>query len=39
MGIKSYYESYHRVKRVRCIWCRRLVVLSERYINDRYPAG
>ena len=35
MGIKGYYESYHRVKVSEKI-CRRMVVLSERYINDRY---
>ena len=35
LGIKGYYESYHRVK-VSEIICRRMVVLAERYINDRY---
>ena len=35
MGIKSYYESYHRV-RVPDALVRRAVVLSERYINDRF---
>ena len=35
LGIKSYYEDYHRVK-VSPEICRRMVVLSERYINDRY---
>ena len=34
-GIKGYYESYHRVK-VSDQIVRRMVVLSERYINDRY---
>ncbi len=35
LGIKGYYESYHRVKVSEQI-CRRMVVLAERYINDRY---
>ena len=35
LGIKSYYEEYHRV-RVSPEICRRMVVLAERYINDRY---
>ena len=35
LGIKGYYESYHRVKVSEKI-CRRVVVLAERYINDRY---
>ena len=35
LGIKGYYESYHRVKVYEKI-CRRMVVLAERYINDRY---
>ena len=35
MGIKSYYESYHRVRVPEAI-VRRAVVLSERYINDRF---
>jgi ATP-dependent Clp protease ATP-binding subunit ClpA len=35
MGIKSYYEDYHRV-RVPDQIVRRCVVLSERYINDRF---
>ena len=35
LGIKGYYESYHRVKVSEKI-CRRMVVLAERYINDRY---
>lgn len=34
-GIKSYYENYHRV-RVPKPMLRRTVVLSERYINDRF---
>lgn len=34
-GIKSYYESYHRV-RVPEALVRRTVVLSERYITDRF---
>lgn len=34
-GIKGYYESYHRVK-VSDQTVRRMVVLAERYINDRY---
>ncbi len=35
LGIKGYYENYHRVK-VSEGMCRRMVVLAERYINDRY---
>jgi ATP-dependent Clp protease ATP-binding subunit ClpC len=35
MGIKSYYENYHRVKVPEQI-IKRAVVLSERYINDRF---
>jgi len=35
MGIKSYYEAYHRI-RVPDAIVRRTVVLSERYINDRF---
>ena len=35
LGIKGYYEKYHRVK-VSDQVARRLVVLAERYINDRY---
>ena len=35
LGIKGYYESYHRVKVSEKI-CRRMVVLAERYINDRF---
>lgn len=35
MGIKSYYEAYHRVRVPEAI-VRRAVVLSERYINDRF---
>ena len=35
LGIKGYYENYHRVK-VSEEMCRRMVVLAERYINDRY---
>ncbi|MGI6256270.1 MAG: ATP-dependent Clp protease ATP-binding subunit [Acutalibacter sp.] len=35
LGIKGYYESFHRVK-VSDAMCRRMVVLAERYINDRY---
>lgn len=35
MGIKSYYESYHRVRVPEYI-VRRTVVLSERYITDRF---
>ncbi len=35
MGIKTYYEAYHRV-RVPDAIVRRAVVLSERYINDRF---
>lgn len=34
-GIKSYYEQYHRV-RVPEVMVKRAVVLSERYINDRF---
>ena len=34
-GIKSYYETYHRVRVPEAI-SRRTVVLSERYINDRF---
>lgn len=34
-GIKSYYESYHRVKVTDDI-VRRIVTLSERYITDRF---
>ena len=34
-GIKSYYEQYHRVRVPEEI-VRRTVVLSERYINDRF---
>lgn len=34
-GIKSYYESYHRVQ-VSPLIVRHAVTLSERYINDRY---
>ncbi len=34
-GIKSYYESYHRVKVSEDI-ARRTVIMSERYITDRY---
>ena len=34
-GVKGYYESYHRVK-VSDQTVRRMVVLAERYINDRY---
>lgn len=34
-GIKSYYENFHRV-RVSDDLCRRAVVLSERYITDRF---
>lgn len=34
-GIKSYYEDYHRVRIPEGI-VRRCVVLSERYINDRF---
>ena len=34
-GIKSYYEQYHRV-RVPEAMVKRAVVLSERYINDRF---
>ena len=35
LGIKGYYEAFHRVK-VSDGMCRRMVVLAERYINDRY---
>ncbi len=35
LGIKNYYESYHRVT-VSDAVARRIVVLAERYINDRY---
>lgn len=35
MGIKSYYENYHSVK-VSEKTARRIVTLSERYINDRF---
>ncbi len=35
LGIKSYYEAYHRVTVSEKI-ARRMVVLAERYINDRY---
>lgn len=35
MGIKSYYEDYHRVKMSDDI-VRKTVVLSERYITDRF---
>lgn len=35
MGIKGYYEDYHRVK-VPDNMIRDIVVLSERYINDRF---
>lgn len=35
MGIKSYYENYHNVK-VSEKTARRIVTLSERYINDRF---
>lgn len=35
LGIKKYYESYHRVT-VSPEIAKRLVVLSERYINDRF---
>lgn len=35
MGIKSYYETYHRVTMPDEI-VRKIVVLSERYITDRY---
>ncbi len=34
-GIKSYYENYHRVHVSNAI-TKRIVTLSERYINDRY---
>ena len=35
MGIKSYYENYHHVQ-ISDQLVRRAVVLSERYINDRF---
>ncbi|XOQ47436.1 MAG: ATP-dependent Clp protease ATP-binding subunit ClpE [Eubacteriales bacterium] len=35
MGIKSYYEAYHRVHVSEQI-VRKAVILSERYINDRF---
>jgi ATP-dependent Clp protease ATP-binding subunit ClpA len=35
MGIKDYYENYHRVAVSESL-IRRAVVLSERYINDRF---
>lgn len=35
MGIKKYYEDYHRVTVSEDI-VKRMVVLAERYINDRY---
>ncbi len=35
MGIRSYYEQYHRVQ-VPDAMIRRIASLSERYINDRY---
>ncbi|WP_369298525.1 AAA family ATPase, partial [uncultured Neglectibacter sp.] len=35
LGIKGYYEAYHRVTVSEQI-ARRMVVLSERYVNDRY---
>ena len=35
LGIKNYYENFHRVTVSEHI-ARRMVVLSERYINDRY---
>ena len=35
LGIRTYYEQYHRVRVPEDI-VRRVVVLSERYINDRY---
>ncbi len=35
MGIKSYYETYHRVRVPEQI-VRKAAVLSERYINDRF---
>ena len=35
LGIKKYYEDYHRVTVSEAI-ARRMVVLSERYISDRY---
>lgn len=35
LGIKGYYEAYHRVS-VSPQVARRIVVLAERYINDRY---
>lgn len=34
-GVKNYYETYHRV-RVSDSLIRRAVILSERYINDRF---
>ena len=35
LGIKSYYENYHRV-RISDALVRRAVILSERYITDRF---
>ena len=35
LGIKNYYEAYHRVQ-VSEQMVRRMVVLSERYVSDRY---
>ena len=35
LGIKGYYEKYHNV-RVSDATAKRIVVLSERYISDRY---
>ncbi|MGB4024643.1 MAG: ATP-dependent Clp protease ATP-binding subunit [Acutalibacteraceae bacterium] len=35
IGIKSYYENYHRVE-ISDSLVRRAVILSERYINDRF---
>ncbi len=35
LGIKSYYENYHRVSITDSL-VRRAVILSERYINDRF---
>lgn len=35
MGVKSYYEAYHRVRVPEQI-ARKAAVLSERYINDRF---
>lgn len=35
LGIKQYYENYHRVKVSEKV-AKRIVVLAERYINDRY---